>query len=35
MENKNNDLTVDYFRDAVDIKNRSKCLPLAGGTKYK
>ena len=26
---------VDYFKDTVYIKDRSKCLPLADGAGYK
>ena len=30
-----NSLQVDYFKDTVYTKNRSKCLPLADGAGYK
>ena len=26
---------VDYFKDTVSAKGRSKCLPLADGAGYK
>lgn len=26
---------VDYFKDTVYTKDRSKCLPLADGAEYK